>query len=101
MKDCLMHSDRGALGGSCGARCSSAARRPGGARALSLGRASTEIRQGRRSCIVRQGNGDEEIIVEIDFVLNYDGHTCLIVSAEGRIKTTKMYKIKYTIYPRK
>lgn len=96
-----MHSDRGALGGSCGARCSSGARRPGGARAPSLGRASTEIRQGRRSRIVRQGNGDEEIIVEIDFVLNHDGYTCLIASAEGRIKTTKIYRTKYTIYPRK
>jgi len=71
-----MHSDRGALGGSCGPR------RSGGARAPSLGRACTEIRQGRRSCIVRQGNGDEEIIVEIDFVLNHTVDTCLIASAE-------------------
>lgn len=82
ISECLTNSDRATLGGSCGARCSSGARCPGGARAPSLGCARTGIPQGRRSCIVRQGNGGEEIIIEIDSILNHTVDTCLIVSAE-------------------
>lgn len=55
----MTHSDRAALGGSSriGARSSGA--QPGGARTPALGGARAEIRQGRRSRGVRQGNEKE------------------------------------------
>lgn len=59
----MTHLDCAALGGSrCGARCTVGARRSGGACTFALGRSRTQIRQGRRSRRVRQGNDGRDTL---------------------------------------